>query len=184
MSDENTVAPSENVKMMREQIRAVTQQRDEFKARAAALEPLQEQVSALQTQLKTVTTRHEQDLHLTGLGITSKRAQRVLRREYQAEIAELGDAEPPAFADYLETLKNDQVFGVWFPSDAPAAAEAAPAPAAPAPRKPASSPNAGTDEPKPAPTSLANQYSALKARHGVDAGKMMLEALKKKGLVR
>jgi hypothetical protein len=191
MSDET----HPDIERLKASLRAVTSERDRYKQEAstwqnaaatfeqqvAALSPFKEQVTALQGELKQTRTTHEQDLTLTGMGITSTRARRAIRREYGAELAELGEgAEPPPFETFVESLKGDQFFGRLF-SAPEQTAEAA---ASRQPVKPAVNPNAGTGQPKAPDTPLdLAAYQEVRSRQGPRAASALLEQLKKQGIV-
>ncbi len=124
MSDEQ----NEHTEMsaLKASMRAVTEERNRlrqevntWKESGATWEArdknLSEQVARLQGELASTKTHHEQDLHLSGLGITSKRGRRAIRREYADAVAEVADgAEAPAFADFVGELREDPLFGRWF----------------------------------------------------------------------
>ena len=187
---------SEELESMKASLRAVTEERNRLRSdlqtwkqtastwesKATALEPLQDQIGKLQAELQSTTQRHEQDLHLTGLGISSKRARRAIRREYQAEMSETAEGtEPPAFGEFLESLKQDQAFSAWFtPAQSKPAQPAQPASQT---RQPASRPNAGADQPKPPAGAMTREsYATLRRTRGRQGTQAALELLKKQGI--
>ena len=184
------------VERLKASLRAVSAERDRYKGEAQTwqtnaatfeqqvntLKPFQERVTALEGELKQTRQTADQDITLTGLGITSKRARRAIRREYSAELSELGDgAEAPAFGDFVEGLKGDQFFGRLF-TDPTTTTKATATTKAPA--KPPVNPNAGAAQPKTpaAPIDLAT-YNEVRGRKGIRAGSAALEQLKKQGIV-
>lgn len=197
MSDEQ----NEHTEMsaLKASMRAVTEERNRlrqevntWKESGATWEArdknLSEQVARLQGELASTKTHHEQDLHLSGLGITSKRGRRAIRREYSDTIADLGEgAEAPAFGAFVDELKADPLYGRWFSTDADKPADNPAEAAAPpkARRKPAANPNAGAAQPKaPVGQMTAEAYSNLRAKHGRKAGRVALELLRKQGIVK
>ena len=197
MSDEQ----NEHTEMsaLKASMRAVTEERNRlrqevntWKESGATWEArdknLSEQVARLQGELASTKTHHEQDLHLSGLGITSKRGRRAIRREYSDTIADLGEgAEAPAFGAFVDELKADPLYGRWFSTDADKPADNPAEVAAPpkARRKPAANPNAGAAQPKaPVGQMTAEAYSNLRAKHGRKAGRVALELLRKQGIVK
>ena len=172
MSEEITAeltAARETIAELRKSLKAVTGERSTLKASVEELAPYRDQVASLQTQLETTKTRHDQDLHLTGLGINSKRGRRAIRREFSDHIDELGDgAEAPKFSAYVEELKTDPLYGRWF--EKREGEEGKEEKGKGKKRKPAGDPNGGAGTPK-APTGPINhkQYTALVQSQGAKA---------------
>lgn len=197
MSDEQT----EHTEMsaLKASMRAVTEERNRlrqevnsWKEQGATWEArdknLSEQVAKLQGELASTKSHHEQDLHLSGLGITSKRGRRAIRREYSDAVADLAEgAEAPVFGAFVDELKADPLYGRWFSTDADKPADKPAEAAAPpkARRKPAANPNAGAAQPKaPVGQMTAEAYGNLRAKHGRKAGRVALELLRKQGIVK
>jgi len=194
MSDNDN---SGEISALKASLRAVTEERNKLRQEVntwretgatweARDKSLTEQVAKLQTDLKSTNTRHEQDMHLSSLGISSKRGRRAIRREYADALSELGEgAERPAFADFVGELKEDPLYGRWFSTGVDKSMEksAAPVDKPKATRKPASNPNAGAGQPEaPAGALSVKGYNNLRAKHGRKAGRMALELLRKQGL--
>lgn len=192
MSDDTTttpapapVAPSPDTSDLRAQLRAVSAERSRL---AGELKTAQEQAAKFQADLQTSTTRHTQDMHLVGAGITSKRGRRAIRREYADALSEVSEgSEAPAFGAFVDDLKDDPLYGRWFSTaiDKPVDNAAAPVDKPKTKRKPASNPNAGTVTPKPPETEIdAKGYRAQRQKLGRrGALTANLELLKKQGLI-
>lgn len=190
MSDETTttpapapVAPSPDTSDLRAQLRAVSAERSRL---AGELKTAQEQAAKFQADLKSSTTRHSQDMHLVGAGITSKRGRRAIRREYADALSEVSEgSEAPAFGAFVDDLKDDPLYGRWFSPaiDKPVDNAAAPVDKPKTKRKPASNPNAGTVTPKPPETEIDGKVWRAQrkklGRKGVLSAN--LELLKKQG---
>ncbi len=156
MSDEQ----NEHTEMsaLKASLRAVTEERNRlrqevntWKESAATWEArdksLTEQVKKLKTDLKITRSGHDQDLHLTGMGIDSKSGRRAIRREYEDALSNVAEgAEAPTFGDFVNELKEDPFWGRWFSIDKDK--PAAPVEKSKPRQKPASNPNAGATQPK------------------------------------
>ena len=188
---------SEETADLRAQIRALSAERNDWKARAQEasgkvqaltstieeLTPYRDQVASLQGELKESRARHSQDIHLTGLGISSDRGRRAIRREWKDTLAELGEGvEAPEFATFVEDLKADPFYGRWF--EAPAAKTPEKPPVKPK-TKPASNPNGGAATPKAPETPLdIGSYRTRRGKVGRKAARAQLaESLRKQGLI-
>lgn len=197
MSDEQ----KEHTEMsaLKASMRAVTEERNRLRAEVntwkesgarweARDKTLTEQVGKLQSELNSTKSHHEQDLHLSGLGITSKRGRRAIRREYSDALADLGEgAEAPVFGAFVDELKADPLYGRWFsePVDKSVDNSAAPVDKPKTRRKPAANPNAGAAQPKtPVGQMTSEAYGNLRAKHGRKAGRVALELLRKQGIVK
>lgn len=179
MSEEITAeltAARETIAELRKSLKAVTTERSALKASVEELTPFRDQVASLQTQLKTTQTRHDQDIHLTGLGITSKRGRRAIRREYSDHVEELGDGDAPEFSAYVEELKTDPLYGRWFekPEEKREGEEGKEEKGKK--RKPAGNPNGGAGTPKQ-PTGPINhkQYNEIIRTQGVKAALALVD---------
>tara|TARA_R110000824_G_scaffold34756_3_gene109909 strand:- start:358 stop:987 length:630 start_codon:yes stop_codon:yes gene_type:complete len=158
MSDEITPTPTPTPTpvvsppdtSMRDSLRAVSAERSRL---AGELKTANEQLTRVQADLKSTTTRHNQDMHLVGAGITSKRGRRAIRREYTDALSEVADGgESPAFGAFVEELKDDPLYGRWFSTatDKPVDKSFGAVDNVPkVKRTPASNPNAGTTTPRP-----------------------------------
>ncbi len=177
MSEEITAeltAARETIAELRKSLKAVTGERSTLKASVEELAPYRDQVASLQTQLETTKTRHGQDLYLTGLGITSERGRRAIRREFSDHVDELVDgAEAPKFSAYVEELKTDPLYGRWFE---PAEKGEGKEEKTKAKRKPAGDPNGGAGTPKqPTGPITHKQYGELKRSQGVKAALALVD---------
>jgi len=190
---------SSELASLKASLRAVTEERNRYRSelntmretgatRETESKALTEQIARLQAELKSTRTRHEQDLHLTGLGISSTRGRRAIRREYAEAIAEIGEeGEAPAFADFVGELKEDPLYGGWFSTAADKSVDNADdaVDKSTKKRKPASDPNAGATQPKaPVGELTSKAYTNLRAKHGRRAGRVALELLRKQGVVK
>ena len=179
MSEEITAeltAARETIAELRKSLKAVTGERSTLKASVEELTPYRDQVASLQTQLKTTQTRHDQDLHLTGLGISSKRGRRAIRREYSDHVEELGDGDAPEFSAYVEELKTDPLYGRWFEKPSEKREGEGKEEKTKAKRKPAGDPNGGAGTPKQ-PTGPINlkQYNEVKRAMGAAAALALVD---------
>ena len=180
MSEETNAeltAARETIAELRKSLKAVTTERSALKASVEELSPYRDQVASLQAQLKTTQTRHDQDLHLTGLGITSKRGRRAIRREYSDHVEELGDgAEAPEFSSFVEELKGDDLFGRWFKRIVEKREGEEGKEEKGKRRKPAGDPNGGAGTPKqPTGPITHKQYSEVKRSQGVKAALALVD---------
>ena len=189
MSDETTTPTPTPTPIdgsdLRTQMRAIASDRSRLAGECARLtaelKTATERGATLQGQIKAQGTRHDQDLHLSGLGISSSRGRRAIRREYNDALSELGENdEAPPFSEFCEELKDDQLYGRWF-----APAQATPETPTTTKRRPASDPNAGTSPPQPPDSPLdLKTYQARRTKVGrkmaIQAG---LERLKKEGII-
>lgn len=168
----------------RSQLRAVSAERSRLRDE---LKAAQEQITALKTAQTQNASRYEQDLHLTGLGITSKRGRRAIRREYADAIAEANGDDKPQFGEFVQELRDDPLYGRWFSTaaDKPVDNAAAAVDKVVKKRKPAGNPNGGATAPKqPAADITLEDYRARRAKLGRSGAlAASLEALKKQGIV-
>ena len=161
---------------LQDQLRAVTKERSRLSARVSELEPLQAEIASLRSKLNDTNNRHNQEIHLYGLGITSQRARRSIRREFKAEIAELAEADRPGFEDFVGSLKTDDFYGRLFAPSTPPKDEAPPEPVKT--RKVATNVNAGAEQPSPTGRPLdADTFRGVKSRAE------RLELARKHGLI-
>jgi len=192
----------ETIESLKAQIRGLSSERDRYKADASSwqtkateassqiatlqgqvtnLTPFQEQVSALKADIQRTNTRADQEVALAGMGITSTRARRLIRREYTSEVADLADgAEAPKFGAFVETLKADTFFGNLFSGTATEPAK----PKEKEKRRPAADPNGGTTTPREPEKALdLASYNERRNRIGIGAARASLEQLKKQGII-
>ena len=191
--------PKSDMDKWRERAQAAEQERDTLQQQVTELQPWKVRFAKLHTQ-----TTHEGAIRqLVSDGklkptAASPSVQRRFRREYGDFCDDLPEGqEPPKFGEFVETLKDDELFSSQFVTEEPAPADGAqapePAPAptpAPATRQPPGNLNRGTaaqPQPGTGPKWTQERIRAARTRSGGMSSAELKEAeeeLRRDGLIR